>query len=30
MGGSKGKVGIQLKCIPESRDTTEMYYHINL
>ena len=25
VGGSKGKVGIQLKSIPERRDTTEMY-----
>ena len=26
MGRSKGKaVGIQLKCIPEKRDATEMY-----
>ena len=25
MGRSKGKAGIQLKCIPEKRDTTEMY-----
>ena len=22
MGGSKGKVGIQISCIPESRDTS--------
>ena len=25
MGGSKGKAGIQLKCIPVKRDTTEMH-----
>ena len=25
MGGSKGKAAIQLKSIPEKRDTTEMY-----
>ena len=25
LGGSKGKAGIQLKYIPENRDTTEMY-----
>ena len=25
VGRSKGKAGIQLKCIPESRNTTEMY-----
>ena len=25
VGTSKGKVGIQLKNIPEKRDTTEMY-----
>ena len=25
MGGSKGKAGMQLKYIPEKRDTTEMY-----
>ena len=25
VGVSKGKAGIQLKCIPEKKDTTEMY-----
>ena len=25
VGGSKDKAGIQLKCIPEERDTAEMY-----
>ena len=25
VGGSKGKVGIQISCIPESRDTNLMY-----
>ena len=25
MDRSKGKAGIQLECIPESRDITEMY-----
>ena len=25
MGGSKEKVRIRLKCIPEKGDTTEMY-----
>ena len=26
VGGSKDKAGIQLKCIPGKRDTTEMYH----